>query len=183
MDTSNAFRDLMATICTPVAVATSMSGARPHGTTISAFASLSLHPPLVTMALDGHSHLLRMLRSTKRFGINVLAWHQEALATAFAQPGHIRFDTVAWSTDHGLPRIDGCSSWMTCEVQRLIPGGDHVIAIGGVTHATYTSAPPLIYHNRTFGTHSRFTEPATLPRTHVHQPATQHTHYTAPRYE
>jgi Flavin reductase like domain len=46
------FRDLMAAVCAPVTVVTTMGvtstgEAGPHGATVSAFASLSLRPPLV----------------------------------------------------------------------------------------------------------------------------------------
>ncbi len=56
------FRDAMATVCTPVAVVTAMDGERPHGTTVSAFASLSVDPPMVLVALDARSDLLTLVR-------------------------------------------------------------------------------------------------------------------------
>jgi Flavin reductase like domain len=37
----------MGEVCTAVTVVTAMDGNRPHGTTVSAFSSLSLDPPLV----------------------------------------------------------------------------------------------------------------------------------------
>lgn len=45
--TATQLKDVMAGVCTPVAVVTAMDGARPHGTTVSAFASLSMTPPMV----------------------------------------------------------------------------------------------------------------------------------------
>jgi hypothetical protein len=53
-----AFRDLMSAVCAPVTVVTTADEDGPHGTTVSAFASLSLRPPLVTVALDRRSGLL-----------------------------------------------------------------------------------------------------------------------------
>lgn len=47
------FRDAMAAVCTPVAVVTAMDGDRPHGTTVSAFASLSMSPPSVLVSSIG----------------------------------------------------------------------------------------------------------------------------------
>jgi flavin reductase (DIM6/NTAB) family NADH-FMN oxidoreductase RutF len=49
----------MADVCTPVAVVTTLRGDRPHGTTVSAFASLSMSPPMVLVSLDLRSDLLR----------------------------------------------------------------------------------------------------------------------------
>ena len=37
---------------------TAFDGDRPHGTTVSAFMSLSMEPPMVTIALDQNSELL-----------------------------------------------------------------------------------------------------------------------------
>ncbi len=51
-DFTTAFRDVMAGVCTPVTVVTALDGDRPHGTTVSAFASLSMAPPMVLVALD-----------------------------------------------------------------------------------------------------------------------------------
>jgi flavin reductase (DIM6/NTAB) family NADH-FMN oxidoreductase RutF len=46
------FRSVMGAVATPVAVATAMDQRGPHGTTVSAFTSLSLDPPMVLVALD-----------------------------------------------------------------------------------------------------------------------------------
>lgn len=154
METIAEFRDVMAAVCSPVVVATSIHAGRPHGTTVSAFTSLSLSPPLVTVALNRRSNLLRMLRKTRKLGINILGRHQEQVAKAFAHEGADRFSSVSWTEDRGLPCIDDSAGWVVCDVTQLIRGGDHVIAIGCVTHATRTSTPPLIYHDRLFGTWS-----------------------------
>ncbi|MGH3249709.1 MAG: flavin reductase family protein, partial [Trebonia sp.] len=63
-----AFRAVMATVCTPVSVVTAMAGDRPHGSTVSAFASLSLNPPMVLVSLDLSSDLLRHIRDSGAFG-------------------------------------------------------------------------------------------------------------------
>src|SRR5215470_7255980 len=86
------FREALGAVCAPVAVVTSFYDARPHGTTVSAFCSLSLDPPLVLVALDRGSDLLRMIRRAQRYGINVLSHGQEAIATRFARKGADKFD-------------------------------------------------------------------------------------------
>lgn len=77
-DTSarQALRDAMAAVASPVAVVTAMDGRRLHGTTVSAFASVSLTPPMVLVSLDNQSQLLAIIRRTGRFGLNVLGSHQ-----------------------------------------------------------------------------------------------------------
>jgi flavin reductase (DIM6/NTAB) family NADH-FMN oxidoreductase RutF len=146
------FREALGAVCAPVAVVTSFYDARPHGTTVSAFCSLSLDPPLVLVALDRGSELLRMIRRSQRYGINVLAHGQEVIATRFARKGAGKFDDVRWELDTDLPRLEQTASWIACRLHELVEGGDHVIAVGFVEHAESGAAPPLLYRQRAFGT-------------------------------
>ena len=146
------FRQALGAVCAPVAVVTSFYDARPHGTTVSAFCSLSLDPPLVLVALDRGSELLRMIRRAQRYGINVLAHGQEAIATRFARKGVRKFDGVAWELDTDLPRLEHTASWIACRLHEIVEGGDHVIAVGFVEHAEAGAAAPLLYRQRVFGT-------------------------------
>jgi flavin reductase (DIM6/NTAB) family NADH-FMN oxidoreductase RutF len=81
------FREVMAGVCTPVAVVTTVSGGEPYGTTVSAFTSLSLTPPMVMVALDERSELLRRLSAGSPLGVNVLRSGQSTLARVFARKG------------------------------------------------------------------------------------------------
>jgi hypothetical protein len=66
---ADAFRDVMATVCAPVTVVTTTTAdGKPYGTTVSAFASLSLDPPLVMIALGNRSGLLAHARASGRIG-------------------------------------------------------------------------------------------------------------------
>jgi flavin reductase (DIM6/NTAB) family NADH-FMN oxidoreductase RutF len=146
------FREALAAVAAPVAVVTSFDGERPHGTTVSAFCSLSLEPPLVLVSLDRGSDLLRLVRHSRRYGINVLAHDQEEIATRFARKGADKFAEVPWTLDTDLPRLDGTSSWIACRLHDLVDGGDHVIAVGFVEHAEASPSHPLLYRQRAFGT-------------------------------
>jgi flavin reductase (DIM6/NTAB) family NADH-FMN oxidoreductase RutF len=150
------FRAVMATVCTPVSVVTAMAGDRPHGSTVSAFASLSLNPPMVLVALDLSSDLLRHIRDRRAFGLNILHDGQASLAASFARKGDDKFNGVSWALQAGVPRLDGCAGWLGCTVERLVDGGDHVVAFGRVIDAGHEAAPPLTYHQRQFGTHQVF---------------------------
>lgn len=149
-----AFRDAMAEVCAPVTVVTALVDGRPHGTTVSAFASLSLEPPMVTVALDRRSHLLALVRREGRLGVNVLGSGQDALAVQFARKGVDKFEGVAWTSERGLPRLDRAIAWLDCSVASVVEGGDHVIVLARVHSADVTPAPPLTYHRRGFGTHA-----------------------------
>ena len=156
-----AFRAVMATVCTPVSVVTAMAGDRPHGSTVSAFASLSLNPPMVLVSLDLASDLLRHIRDSGAFGLNILHDGQAALAASFARKGDDKFDGVSWVLRAGVPRLDGCAGWLGCAVDRLVDGGDHVVAFGRVIDAGHAAASPLTYHQRQFGTHQALPDDAT----------------------
>ncbi|SHN15019.1 flavin reductase family protein [Cryptosporangium aurantiacum] len=151
---STAFRDVMAEVCTPVSVITAMDGVRPHGTTVSAFASLSMAPPMVLVSLDRGSNLLAVVRTTRRFGVNILGREQHGLASAFARKGADKFDGVPWTLAHGLPRLGGAPGWLACDLEQLVPGGDHFVALGTVLDAETRPGRPLTYHSRAFGTHT-----------------------------
>ena len=153
-DLTTAFRTVMADVCTPVSVITALDGDRPHGTTVSAFASLSMTPPMVLVSLDRGSDLLAVVTATRTLGLNVLAGGQHALALNFARKGPDKFAGVEWSLHHGLPRLDGAAGWLACEVADLVSGGDHLVALCHVVDAETQPAPPLTYHSRAFGTHA-----------------------------
>jgi flavin reductase (DIM6/NTAB) family NADH-FMN oxidoreductase RutF len=151
-----AFRTVMGEVCTAVTVVTAMDGNRPHGTTVSAFSSLSLDPPLVLVSLDRGSQLLEVIAAAGRFGVNVLSGDQTALAARFATRGPDKFDGVAWRSDWISPRLEGVAGFLDCEVTATLDGGDHVIVQGLVRGAEVEAQqgnPPLTYHRRTFGTH------------------------------
>jgi flavin reductase (DIM6/NTAB) family NADH-FMN oxidoreductase RutF len=151
---SDRFRDVMAGVATPVTVVTAMAQGDPRGTTVSAFASLSMTPPMIMVALDRSSALLNVLRSSPTFGVNVLGRHQATAALAFARKGGSeKFADIAWTLDHDLPRLVGAPGWLACDVDTFVDGGDHLVLLGRVIAAELRTGEPLTYHGRTFGTH------------------------------
>jgi flavin reductase (DIM6/NTAB) family NADH-FMN oxidoreductase RutF len=147
------FLNVMRSVCSPVSIVTSMSGMRPHGTTVSAFSSLSLIPPMILVSLSTDSDLLKVTRKARRFGVNVLAVHQEALATRFAKKGQYKFDGVAWTADEGMPRLPNVAAWLNCDAVRFVQGGDHVVVFGNVLSSDSSGLAPLTYHQGHFGSY------------------------------
>ncbi|WP_410631641.1 flavin reductase family protein [Amycolatopsis sp. cmx-4-83] len=152
------FRDLMAGVCAPVTVVTTMDGDVPVGATVSSFASLSLTPPLITVAFDRRSRVLAAIRDTGRFGVNLLGQSQAELAVLFATRDADRFGRSEWHSDHGLPRLDGAAGWLDCDLSEAVEGGDHLLLLGHVVGAGRAEYPPLVYAHRMFGTHSHYGE-------------------------
>ncbi|MGW8813440.1 flavin reductase family protein [Gordonia terrae] len=148
------YRETMARVCTPVTIVTALDGNRPHGTTVSAFTALSASPPMIMVALDERSDLLQIVRETGRFGVHALSQEQGALAMRFATKGQDKFESVPWTLEHQVPRLTQCSAFLACDVDRLVVGGDHVVAFAHVVSADHSEAPPLTYYMRSFGTHA-----------------------------
>jgi flavin reductase (DIM6/NTAB) family NADH-FMN oxidoreductase RutF len=144
------FRETLSTVPGPVTVITTLEGVRPHGTTVSAFCSLSADPPLVLVSLDRSSDLLGLLRETGRFAVNLLAAGQEEIGLACAGKGPDKFDAVPWRHECGVPKIEGAAAWLACDIRELLPGGDHVIVVGLVTACETREAEALVYHRRRF---------------------------------
>lgn len=149
------FREAMSAVCTPVTVITAIRDGLPYGTTVSAFTSLSMDPPMVLVSLDRRSDLLQVVQSVGRFGVNVLSSEQADLAARFATKGGTdKFAEVTWDTCADVPRLPGAAGFVACRVADLIEGGDHLVILGDVLTADAAGHPPLTYHKRTFGTHT-----------------------------
>ncbi|MBR7194402.1 flavin reductase family protein [Gordonia sp. SCSIO 19800] len=153
-DLGSRFREAMASVCTPVAVVTAMDGARPHGTTVSAFASLSMTPPSLLVSLDRGSELLGLVLKAGAFGMNVLGSSQSTLAGQFARKGVDKFDGVSWRVDAGVPRIDEVPHWLAADLMHTAEVADHIVVFGRVVEVVSETIAPLTYHARSFGTHA-----------------------------
>src|SRR3954471_4935853 len=78
------FREVMGHFATGVTVVTASGPDGPVGMTANAVCSLSLEPLLALVCFANGARTLRVVRSTRRFGVNVLANGQEDLARLFA---------------------------------------------------------------------------------------------------
>ncbi|MDF3307981.1 flavin reductase family protein [Rhodococcus sp. T2V] len=148
------FREAMGNICTPVAVVTARdSRGQPYGTTVSAFCSLSLAPPMILIALDRGSGFLSVVRESGVFGVNILSTDAEDAGKKFARKGKGDFTSTEWHWHDGVPRL-ASNTFFRCTTAGLLDGGDHVIVTGLVHAVGLGEGAPLTYHQRTFGTHA-----------------------------
>lgn len=148
------FKEAMSRVTGPVAIVTASDNGTPHGTTVSSLASLSLTPAMISVALDNASTLLSIVRRTGAFGVNILSAGQHEAAKCFASRREDRFATATWEFEAGLPRLMGSTAWLQCEIAAEIPGGDHTLLLGAVRGCSATDLPPLVYSQRSFGTHT-----------------------------
>jgi flavin reductase (DIM6/NTAB) family NADH-FMN oxidoreductase RutF len=147
------FRTVMGHFATGVAVVTVDAPSGPQGMTVNAVASLSLDPVLVLVCFDNGARTLPEVRRAGRFGVNVLAAGQERLARRFASKDAAKFAEVAHTVHDGIPVLDGALAWVGCELERLVPGGDHTIGIGAVHAAELgpAGAEPLVWFRGGYG--------------------------------
>ena len=142
------FRDVMGHFATGVTVVTASGPEGPVGMTANAVCSLSLDPLLALVCFANGARTLKVVRETRRFGVNVLAAGQEDLARLFASklPEAEKFSGVQHTVHDGIPVIEGTLAWVGCTLQQLIPGGDHTIGLGAVTAAEKAAErEPLIW--------------------------------------
>jgi len=146
-----AFRSVMGRFATGVTVVTATGPEGPVGMTANAVCSLSLDPLLLLVCFDRDARTLPIVREAGRFGVNVLAEGQEALARRFASKHEGKFDEVLHEIQDGVAVLEGAIAWVACDLAELLPGGDHVIGIGAVTAASERDGAPLVWYRGAYG--------------------------------
>jgi len=142
-----AYRDTLGRFVTGVCAVTSFGPAGPSGLTANAVTSLSLDPPLVIVCFDRAARTLSAVEHSRRFGVHFLARSQEGIAARFAskQPEEEKFSGLRWSERSGVPMLEDCLGGLACEVDSLLPGGDHLIGVCKVVDLWSTEGEPLVF--------------------------------------
>ena len=147
------FREALGRFTSGVCVVTTTdSDGLPAGVTISAFASLSLDPPLVLFCIGKRSSNLDAWLEAPRFSVNVLSESQRALAELFASQAPDKFAGVAGSIGgNGCFRLDGALVTLECRRTGLHDEGDHYIVVGLVERVVPGSdGGPLIRYRAAY---------------------------------
>jgi flavin reductase (DIM6/NTAB) family NADH-FMN oxidoreductase RutF len=145
-------RRVCASFPTGVTVVAGLVNARPAGMAASSFTSVSLDPPIVSVCVGNTSSTAALLVGQPYWGVSVLAAHQGDTARVFGSRGDDRFRGSDWRalTDGGV-LIDGASAWLNCRVDRLVPAGDHTIALLAVVELEADhDLEPLVFHASTY---------------------------------
>jgi 3-hydroxy-9,10-secoandrosta-1,3,5(10)-triene-9,17-dione monooxygenase reductase component len=120
---------------------------RDFGMTVSAFASLSLSPPLVLVCIGDDATIAGAVAAAGHFAVSVLAEDQGALAASFAAQDIDRFDGIGVARGmNALALLDGAVAHLQCAIVARHRGGDHTIIVGEVLAAdAVEDGRPLIY--------------------------------------
>ncbi|MFH0518030.1 flavin reductase family protein [Streptomyces sp. M41] len=127
-------------------------GGEPVGMAVSAFTSVSIAPPLLSVCIADSSSTWPRLRGRRRLGLSVLAEDQGTACRRLADREQDRFAGVPWrATPDGAVFLDGASAWFECSLATEVPGGDHRIALLRIHRLrTDPDAPPLVFHGSRF---------------------------------
>jgi flavin reductase (DIM6/NTAB) family NADH-FMN oxidoreductase RutF len=150
------FRAVMSQFVTGVTVVTISCADGPHGTTVNAFTSLSLNPPMVLVCLRGDGRSAATLQRSGYFGVSILGHEQLPVGRLFATGGRPSGEAGFADVPHrmgvtGVPLLDGAVAHIECQVSERIIAGDHVVFLGQVLEvATGTAGEPLAFHRGRF---------------------------------
>lgn len=148
----------MACFATGVVVVTVRDDRDDIGTTVTAFTSVSLDPPMVLVGIGRDSYLAEVLDRRDRWAATVLAAAQRPLAGRFAtaarpsarlliadEPHHRGSLTDALVIEGGLTAIE-------CATRDRVPAGDHVLYVAEVLGVDYAApdTAPLVRINRRY---------------------------------
>ncbi len=138
-----------------VAIITTNGACGRFGLTVSSLVSVSAEPPSLLFCVNRQSAAHDAIRDNARFGVNVLAAEQVALADTFAGRDALgrnyRFDDARWSNLDDLPRLFEASAFFECALESAAGFGTHTIFVGRVLEAHAHDDKPLLYSGRRYG--------------------------------
>jgi flavin reductase (DIM6/NTAB) family NADH-FMN oxidoreductase RutF len=140
------FKLAMSQFASGVTVVTTEWKGKPYGMTVASFASLSLHPPLVLVCVEKSVKSHDPIVNAGKFGVNILAAHQEEISNRFAARAGDKFAGIEWAKgSSGVPLIAEALATIECRLHKQLPGGDHSIFVGEVVAVAAREGKPLLY--------------------------------------
>lgn len=136
----------MGRFATGVTVITARHEEHTHGMTANAFMSVSLDPPLVLVSLENRTRMHQILPGVGRFGVSVLAEHQEEFSRHFAGRPVDGLE-IRFLMHEGIPLLEGAVAHFVAQVVDAHPAGDHTLYIGLVEHFEWREGKPLIFYS------------------------------------
>lgn len=153
-----AFRRVIGSFATGVAVITTATEGEQFGMTLNSLASVSLDPLLVLVCIVKGSRTGTAIRTRGRFAINLLGDHQEEISRRFVSKEQHRFRRKdASENPWEVPIMEGALAHLVCDVHMVHEMGDHEVIYGRVLHCGSTEGKPLLFWR---GGYAKLQEPA-----------------------
>jgi flavin reductase (DIM6/NTAB) family NADH-FMN oxidoreductase RutF len=148
-------RHAMRAWTTGVAIVTATHGGHRYGMTVNSFTSISLEPPLISVALRKLTHTHELVEQSGEFAVTILAAHQRELSDRFAGKHPAikdRFEGVETETLLiKAPLIRDGMAFFNCRVANAITVGENTLFVAEVVAARGEGeGDPLVYHNRKY---------------------------------
>ena len=152
---SEKMRRAMRAWTTGVAIVTSIYEGQQYGMNVNSFTSISLEPPLISVAMRQLTHTHDLVVKSGMFSITVLTAAQKELSDRFAgkMPGLIdRFAGVQTETiSLDSPVFKDGMAYFDCRVISSMPVGENTLFVAEVLDARGEgTGEPLVYHNREY---------------------------------
>jgi 3-hydroxy-9,10-secoandrosta-1,3,5(10)-triene-9,17-dione monooxygenase reductase component len=146
------YREVLGRFVTGVTVITTAletpSGIQPWGTTVNAFTSVSLDPPLVLICVGRRRSIHPVIDGAQRFAVNILAEESQGLSDCFAgAPSPLPRSAFCGASytlsEKGLPILDAAVAHLECSLEKTLDAGDHTIYLGRVVGLGLSEVHPL----------------------------------------
>ena len=127
-----------------------------HAMTVSAFASVSLEPPLVLFCAEKIARFHDAVLAAGAWAVSILAEDGEKTARWLATRGRPLDGQLDGIPHHpgpatGAPLLDGVLATLECRTVAVYDGGDHSIIVGQVIAVDGPADPPdrgpLVHHS------------------------------------
>jgi flavin reductase (DIM6/NTAB) family NADH-FMN oxidoreductase RutF len=148
-----AFRRAAGQFASGIVVVTTSTG---HAMTVSAFASVSLDPPLVLFCAEKIARFHDAVLADRAWAVSILAEDDEKTARWLATRGRPLAGQLD-GLDHrpgpvtGAPVLDDALATLECRTTGVHDAGDHSIVVGQVVGVTYPQDPsphrPLVHYS------------------------------------
>src|SRR5258708_12561457 len=111
--------------------------------TANSFTSVSVVPPVISVCVAEHAHLLPLLKEKRVFGINVLKQEQQHLSEFFACADQPQKDEASMNvnfiwTPPNIPLMENVLCQIACRLHAIHVAVDHTIVF-----AKFLSTPPF----------------------------------------
>lgn len=131
---------------TGVTVVTAMDEGTPRGLAVNAFASISLEPPTVMVAVQHSSSTHDCLFSADHLAINILSTDQLDVVNRFAVKSDDKFAGLDWTPGpFGSPLIARSAASMEVQIRERLQASTHTVFMCRVVHAEVDERDAMIY--------------------------------------